>query len=217
MNASSKCYSVSRHLPYRYLNLKRNPFGVPVEQERPELAVANVDEWVEQLLKERVAIQLVGDHGRGKSSHLFALKKGLEQRTQTQVPYLRLRDTRKILLAPTVLLDEGAQLPFCRWWTLRHVHSLAVSTHLNLRPLLWALGFRVITVRIEQRDPQRLQNIFQRRIEWARDASGPIPHITKETIRELQIRYGDDIRSMEHALYCSIEEMKEVGCVRLLT
>lgn len=216
MSALAQPYTISKALPYRHLNLRRNPFGVPHERDRPDLAVANVDDWADRLQNERIAIQLVGHHGRGKSSHLFALKRVLERRGQHVIPYVRLRDQRRIPVAPIVLLDEGARLPLRAWWTLRHVRSLAVSTHLNLRPLLWCLGFKVVTQHIRQLDPERLHRIFQRRIEWARDAPGPIPQLSVETVHALQKKYDCNIRAMEYALYQSIDHMNEVGFVRLL-
>ena len=209
-------FTVPETLPYRHLNLCRNPFGVPHERDRPELAIADVCHWADQLQTKRVAIQLIGDHGRGKSSHLFALKKELETRTNTHVPYIRLRDTHRIPAAPIVLLDEGAHLPIRPWWRLRHIRSLAISTHRNMRPLLMAFGFNVTTIQIQQRDPQRLHEIFSRRIEWARAGMGPIPVLQPQTVHQLQAKYGDDIRTMEDALYNSIEHMSEVGHVRLL-
>ena len=57
---------------------------------------------------------------------------------------------------------------------------------------------------------------FSRRIEWARAGSGPVPVLQHQTVRQLQAKFGDDIRTMEAALYNSIEQMSEVGHVRLL-
>ena len=153
-------FTVPETLPYRHLNLCRNPFGVPLERERPALAIANVCHWADQLQNARVAIQLIGDHGRGKSSHLFALKNELETRTNTQVPYIRLRDTHRIPAAPIVLLDEGARLPIRPWWRLRHIRSLALSTHRNMRALVFAFGFFVTTIQIQQGDPSGSMRFF---------------------------------------------------------
>ena len=208
-------YSLPRRLPYSHLNLRRNPFGVPKPEERADLVVANVSDIATQLLVPRTAIQLMGAHGRGKSSHLFALQRELTERTQTPVPYARLRHSPEVPVKPIVLLDEAALLYRRRWWRLAGVQSLAVSTHLDLRPLLWTLGFRVETLRIQGIQPQQLHDIFQRRLEWARGGPGPIPSIPSTTIDVLIEQFGDDVRSMEKVLYQYLQDMEEIGDVQM--
>ena len=78
-----------------------------------------------------------------------------------------------------------------------------------------AFGFHVTTIPIQQRDPQRLHEIFTP----YRMGSGGFRTRTCPAAPDgapLQAKFGDDIRTMEAALYNSIEQMSEVGHVRLL-
>jgi hypothetical protein len=208
---------LSTALPYSHLNLKRNPFGIPSQADRPMLTVTDVSGLASQLLQPKTAIQFVGGHGRGKSSHLFALQKDLSDRLNHSIPYARLRDPTDLPTGPIVLLDEGAHLYRRAWWRLRRVHSIAISTHITLKPILWMLGFSVQTVRIENVRSAELRAIFERRLEWARRGAGPIPTLPESTLQTLLNQYGDDIRSMESALYASIERLSGVDDVHLYT
>jgi hypothetical protein len=202
-------------LPFTHLNLQRNPFGEPPPGERTALVVADVEALADQLMRPGKAIQLMGEHGRGKTSRLLALQSRLSDRLGQPVPYVRLRDDRAIPAGRVILLDEGALLPRRAWWRLLRVGSLAVSTHLNLKALLWPLGFQVRTHRVAGVDAARLAQIFERRLEWARWGPGPIPTIPRVTIETLIGRYGDDVRSMEGALYDRIQAMDEVCDVQV--
>ena len=79
------------------------------------------------------------------------------------------------------------------------------------------LGFSVQTVRIENVRSAELRAIFERRLEWARRGAGPIPTLPESTLQTLLNQYGDDIRSMESALYASIERLSGVDDVHLYT
>ena len=50
-------------LPYRHLNLRRNPFGVPAVHDRVQLTVADVSGLADQMIRPKTAIQFMGNHG----------------------------------------------------------------------------------------------------------------------------------------------------------
>lgn len=101
---------MANELPYRHLNLRRNPFGVPSTRDRAQLIVADVSQLADQMLQPKTAIQLMGNHGRGKSSRLFALQRELADRLNQPVPFIRMRDITGVPAAPLILLNEGSLL-----------------------------------------------------------------------------------------------------------
>jgi len=69
-------------LPFAHLNLRRNPFGEVAAEERPALAVvdeAALDGLAARLRAAldgdaRTTVQLLGEKGFGKTTHLLALR-----------------------------------------------------------------------------------------------------------------------------------------------
>lgn len=195
-------------LAFAHLNLRWNPFGEPPVEERPGLVVFDPQPLIDRL-QPGVALQLRGRHGRGKSSRLLALHRALG------APYVRLRDSRTIPTAPIVLLDEGELLLRRPAWRLARCRAVAISTHRDLSLPLRALGFRPQSVVVEGISEERLAALCARRLEWARRGPGPIPVVPPRTLRRLRARFGDDIRSMEGALYEAVQRMREVGDVEV--
>jgi len=200
---------------YSHLNLRRNPFGEATTEQRIQLAVANMDEIRVLFCRPKSAIQFIGDHGRGKTSHLLALKRELLAKQGLNTPYLRLRDDWRIPHSKHLLLDEGELLWRRPFWRLITVQSLAISTHRDLSGLLRAFGFSVCTIQIGAATSSNLREIFEKRIEWARQGTGPVPQISETTTKSLIERYGDDVRAMEDALYDHVEAMQENGLVEM--
>lgn len=195
-------------LSFCHLNLRWNPFGEPAPEDRPALVVFDPTPLAERL-QPGVAVQLVGDHGRGKTSRLLALQHHLD------APYVRLRDAWQIPVAPVVLLDEAEQLWRRPFWRLLQCGALALSTHRDLSLPLRALGFSVETVSVGGITKAQLAALLARRIAWARRGPGPVPCVPPETLDRLVERFGDDVRSMERALYASVQRMREVGDVEV--
>jgi hypothetical protein len=203
------------HFPYSHLNLCRNPFGEATTQERISLAIADTDEMRRTFRQPKTAIQLVGRHGRGKTSHLLALKRELLAHDGLDAAYIRLRDQFWIPPSKHILLDEGEFLFRRSFWRLRLVTSLAISTHRDWSRALRALGFSVKTIQIATVCPTRLKQVFEKRMEWSRRNPGPLPLISEQTTGRLIERFGDDIRAMEAALYDGIQAMGELGHVEV--
>ena len=195
-------------LAFSHLNLRWNPFGEPAPEDRPALVVFDPAPLAARL-QPGVAVQLVGDHGRGKTSRLLALKRHLG------APYVRLRDAWQIPVAPVVLLDEAEQLWRRPFWRLPRCGALALSTHRDLSLPLRALGFSVETVPVGGIGKAALSALLHRRIDWARRGPGPVPQVPDETLDRLLHRFGDDVRAMERALYAAVQRMTEVGDVEV--
>jgi len=201
--------------PHSHLNLRHNPFGEASPEERVSLAVSDGGELIELFLRPNSAIQVMGDHGRGKTSKLLALKRALLSEEGLDVEYLRLRDRFVIPKVEHLLLDEGEFLFRRPFWRLLGVQHLVISTHRDWSWPLARLGFSVTTILLGQVNEATLKAIFEKRIEWSRSGPGPVPSICNASLKALIRQYGDDVRAMEDQLYERIESMKEVGHVEV--
>lgn len=196
-------------LPFAHLNLRRNPFGEPAPEERAALAVAEVEPWAARLARGRFALQLVGECGRGKTTHLLALHARFPG-----APLVRLGPDLPLAVAPgpLVFVDEAQHLPPRRRAALfRACGALALTTHEDLAPELRAAGLEVETVRLSGLDPARLEAILTRRLEWARRGPGPIPTLAPGACERLVARFGDDVRAIEDHLYEQVQRLEAPG------
>ena len=195
---------------FRHLNLRWNPFGEPDQSERPALVTGDVSEWVTDLQGPGVALQFLGDHGRGKSSRLLAIHR------DGGFPYFR-AGRQVVPIQPGVLLvDEVEELsPWRRWRIFQTSNSLALATHVDQSPGLLRAGLKVKTVRVGGVSAHALAAMFSRRIAWARRQDGPVPFVPADTIALLIERFDDDIRGMETWLYDCVQAMDSLGPVQL--
>jgi len=195
---------------FAHLNLRWNPFGEPDPSERPDLVVGNVSHWVDRLRRPGVAIQFVGEHGRGKSSRLLALHRN------GRFPYYRAGRQVVPIHSGTLLIDEAQQLTWGRRWRVfRACSALALTTHADLSSQLIKAGFTVETVSVCGASAETVAAIFERRLAWARKGDGPLPHVPQQTIEHLLHRFGDDIRGMEACLYDCVQDMTAIGPIIL--
>jgi hypothetical protein len=115
-------------LPYAHLNLRRNPFGELLLEERAKLAMVEVSRLVEKLRLPGFVVQFIGEKGYGKTTHLLALKEYFPD-----APYFHFPENRKIPpipSAPVLFLDETQQLPRrLRKRLFRRNSAFAISTH----------------------------------------------------------------------------------------
>lgn len=187
-------------LPWASWNLRWNPFGEPPAEDLPALVVADVDELLEWLERPRHAVQLIGHAGRGKSSHLHALRGRL-----SQLPFVYLAEGENRMPefeGRQLLLDEAQRLPRRRRRRLfGRLDWLALSTHEDLTRDLEAMGWTVWTIEVGGLGRHKLENVLERRLEWARRGPGPLPRFSRGALETLLARHGDDLRSMLDDLY----------------
>ncbi len=202
-------------LAFAHLNLRRNPFGEPLRAERGELAVADrsmLEEWVERLHRPGFAVQFLGECGRGKTTHLLALHRHFPTAPFVYVgPGERPRLPRRPRGAP-FFLDEAQRIPRRRRARLfRRSVSFALGSHEDLGEELRSVGLEVVTVHAaEGMVTVKLEEIFRRRIEWARRLEGPVPTISGRTVESLVATYGTDVRAMERALYDAFQRAPRI-------
>ncbi len=190
-------------LPYARLNLRRNPFGsIPLE-DRGHLAVLDLDPITAALEPDRAALQIVGDRGHGKTTHLLAIR----ARLFPDAPYIHLDQERAIPAIPAaslLFLDEAQRFPRRQLAQLgRGTARLVLGTHADHARALSRAGRPVTTIRLGPRDltADRLGRLLGRRIEHARRGPGPVPSITPGSLSNLLGRHGSNIRAIEDELY----------------
>jgi flagellar biosynthesis GTPase FlhF len=72
-------------LPFFHLNLRRNPFGELTVAERTRLAMVECAVALQHLKSPRSVIQVVGERGFGKTTHLLALAAQYEKSTYVHI------------------------------------------------------------------------------------------------------------------------------------
>lgn len=191
------------------IHLRWNPFGELDPDERAALACVELADHAEFLSFDRRVLQLVADHGRGKSTLLLAL----HRREFAGVSYTQLHAGDPAPLVgghPVDFVDSIENLGFwARRRMYRGVRSLACTTHRDLsREMRWA-GLGVRTVRVGIRGLPDLERIAAGRIQYARSGTGEPPRLSPTRLAELYAEYGDDVRGIEHQLYLDYQALKE--------
>jgi hypothetical protein len=202
-------------LAFAHLNLRRNPFGELTDTERAALAVVEIDAEVDWLRTPRRALQIIGDSGRGKTTHLLAFAARFPGS-----PLVRVRDGDPPSIpdeANPLLIDEVQFLPprlRRRLWT--RPTSFVLGTHHELGEELARAEVEVRTLRpAEHLTAERLHRALASRVEAARRAPGPIPTIGERLVIELRSRFGSDLRKAEHFLYDRFQTLPEVTDVQV--
>ena len=73
-------------LPFSHLNLRRNPFGELTAAERTRLAIVEFDAALQHLKSPRSVVQVVGEKGYGKTTHLLALAAQFSEHAYVHIP-----------------------------------------------------------------------------------------------------------------------------------
>lgn len=200
-------------------NLFRNPFGELTRDERAELAIVDVQPILGSISPSsclsddrptatetdfclRHACQLIGQCGRGKSTHLLVLKKRLAESAYVYLP--EDQPCPSIPAGRPLLIDEAQRLPRRVFrQILRSGLPLVLATHRDLSATLRRHGYRFGTCRIGLTlSIDRLMEILNRRILASRrDPDAPVPLIVRGDAEILTQRFGTDIRSIENYLY----------------
>lgn len=208
--------------PFAHLNLRRNPFGEVALEERPALAVVEIDPWIERV-EAGAVVEFVGESGRGKSTRLLAMAARIEGAAYVHVDEQGPPPETESLSARVLCVDEAQFLPARRRRQLYastaspgNGGGLALGTHVSLADEVKAAGRPVESVRLGGRevDAALVREMAERRIEWARRQPGPVPRLEASALAWLLETYGDNIRAMEHHLYevfQALEEPRGVG------
>ncbi len=174
------------------------------------LAVVNVEAHVERLKTPGFAVQYLGEAGRGKSTHLMAL-----HRFFPDMPYLRFPENTRIPRiphAPVLFLDETQRLPRrlrARLFSRRG--SFVIGTHEDHSGELAQAHVETVTTHLRGMTPDRLGQIIERRLEWARRGPGPLPRLSTPRIGRLIEVYGDDLSAILACLYEEFQTLDAGG------
>lgn len=205
-------------LPFGRLNLLRNPFGELEFEERVRSAVINFDTWLVDLKSPRIALQFMGDCGRGKTTHMLALLKHFEAGKYVYLPEEKPLPT--IPIGSPLFIDEAQRLTWLmRRSAFRRGVPLVLGTHRDLTKSLQRAGYEVQTVEVaEQVTRERLLDVFRQRIELARLGDGELPCVTSADVDWLMHRFGNNVRAMENYLYERFEASRGTnnGKVRVI-
>lgn len=207
-------HSAALSLPFSHLNLRFNPFGeIPLEH-RAGLAIVELETIVGQLSDRRAAFQFIGGKGRGKTTHLLALRARFANAAYVHIP----EDERlPIPDGDPLLIDEAQRLPrWRRWRVFRRNVPLVLGTHKDYSGELRRADREVTTIEVGGRlDASRLQRLLERRIEFARRGEGAVPRVTRGAIDRLLLEFGNDVRAMEGRLYEVFQTLTEPGDVEV--
>ncbi len=202
------------HLAFAYLNLCWNPFGDADLEDIPQLAVAQVEQYISHVQQPGFALQFLGQPGRGKTTHLLALRQYFPQ-----APYLHFAENAaipEIPCAPLLFLDETQRLSrSLRKQIFNRKVSYVIGTHLDHSFEFRQAGLEYESVHLSDITTAQLNMIIQRRLEWARRGPGPVPTIPESEIAWLIHKYGDNLAAILARLYDEFQVLKEVGDVRM--
>lgn len=206
----SSSFERSLALPFAHLNLRFNPFGELPRDVRGFLAVVDIEQFLGPLRQPRFAVQFIGDQGRGKTTHLLAIQHNLPR-----AAYVYIDEFEKHPPIPSgnpLLIDEAQRLSWLeRRVAFRKGVGLAIATHDDLSGPLQKFGYQVTTVSVDGLiHPRQLLECFNKRIAYARRASGPLPSVTLQTATKLHRMFGTDIRAMEGHLYDLFQELEDI-------
>ena len=197
-------------LPFSHLNLRRNPFGEFTQTERIDVAVVDIQAFTRHLQEPNCVVQLVGEKGYGKTTHLLSLRSEfgtsgyvhIAEGTRGQIPS-----------GSPIMIDEAQRLTFRQRWKLFRQHvPLVLGTHRDFCIELRAAGRRVVTVHVQEATSvDRVHCLLNARIEHVRRGSGAIPQVTRETSAALLEKHGPNIRSILHELFEVTQKMSSIS------
>ncbi len=195
-------------LAFAHLNLRWNPFGEASMEDIARLAIVQVEQYVDRLRRPGFALQFMGAPGRGKTTHMLALREYFPQ-----APYFHFAEGAaipEIPEAPLLFLDETQRLPRAlRKRVFSRQASFVIGTHLNHSRELKKAGKECTVIQLKGISVERLDRIIRRRIEWARRCPGPVPAVSLPEVERLIRTYHDDLSGIFSALYEKFQAMEE--------
>lgn len=189
--------------PFAALNLLRNPFGELTNGDRVRAAVVDIEEAVEWLggSQAHVALQYLGECGRGKSTHLRSIAARFPDSAYVYLPADE--PCPPIPGGRPLLIDEAQRLP---WWQRRQALGrgvpLVLGTHRDLSRALRRARYTVRTIYLgDDLSAAQLAKMLNRRIDLARLSDAPVPTISDQRAARLLGIHGSDVRAIEHTLF----------------
>jgi hypothetical protein len=217
-----------RSLPFARLNLRRNPFGEPHPEDLGDLFVGGLEDWPAFLRGppskesrryfrkaedqgERPFLQLLGPAGCGKSTLLAALQGRFTGSSLfAWCPAKGWPPIPKERFGP-LFVDDAQMLGKRMLVRVHRFPAVVAATQVDLEVSFRDAGFRVMTTWVPGRIcPRLMGSIIDRRLEWARRASGPIPKVDEDAIDLLFRRHGHDLRAMLACLYDRYQQLEEL-------
>ena len=197
-------------LPFSHLNLRRNPFGELTAAERTALAVVDCGEALRHLALPRAVVQVTGEKGFGKTTHLLALAAHFADKAYVHIP-----EGQRAAIPETgepLLIDEAQRLTLTqRWQTFRSDRRLILGTHTDYERALRRADRPILTIAANQfTNELRVHTLLNARIHAVRRDDGPIPSITISTASKLFAKFGSDIRSIEHSMYDTFQQLRSI-------
>jgi hypothetical protein len=205
----SSSSQAEQSLPYAHLNLRYNPFGELPQDVRAHLAVVDVEPLLKQLVQPNGAVQLIGEMGRGKTTHLLAIK---QQLANSAYVYIDEGTHSAIPKGNPLLIDEADRLSWLeRRAAFRRGVPLAIGTHTDMTRHLKRYGYQVLSIEVGRVcDAQLILSCAEKRISFARRYPGSVPRLTIATASRLVQRFGSDIRTIEDHLYDVFQDLQEI-------
>jgi len=205
-------------LAFAHLNLRRNPFGELNAQERGQLAIVEISDITAFLNQPSTnlapAVQIVGEKGYGKTTHLLALQNCYPLCTYTWMP-----EGEHVTVntnGDPVFVDEAQRLSRKQQVSLwRENKRLVLGTHDDFSDSLRSAGRPVLTIEARRHtSPAQVHAIMNERIRIFRRSLEPVPEFSLSVAEQLCERYGSDVRAMLGCLYEHFQSMKDFEDVR---
>lgn len=201
-------------LPFKHLNLRRNPFGEFTAKERTQLAIVELSSALDHLQrraqKRPPALQIIGEKGFGKTTHLLSMATYFPNAIYVHIP----EGEHAIIPSAEepLFIDEAQRLTLWqRFWIFRSRRTLILGTHRDFTKHLERAGRSVLTLDAARHTtPERIEQILNDRIRSVRRSSDAIPVVTRATAEKLSAMYGYDLRSMQHHLYDVFQNLGSV-------
>jgi len=88
--------------------------------------------------------------------------------------------------------------------------AVAMATQKDLAVSFRPSGYETKTVRVPDRvSLSRLEEMVQRRLEWARRGPGPPPEVEKSTLKKLLDLHGPDLKTIQADLYDRYQQLED--------
>ncbi len=204
------------------IGLRANPFRVlePGELVQTLIEPALLERAAEWLASDTAVIEIVGERGWGKSTHLDVLRHVGAQRSDwqwhsTYVP----PDATRVAWPPACdvwCIDEAQRIS--QRQQARIVTSagqgrfrLVVGTHVSLRPMCDASGVSCRSIELRAVDAGNLRRFIERRVEAAALIPDAGPATSAQAVELLQRYATGNLRTVEELLYEVYQSAAESG------